>query len=191
MAILWLHARVQMRIIYSSTLSSHWGSGLLSQMWRILVVTFSFCFFLFLHLTPLIFAGSTGVISFFHFLSFSFSFSVFYQYHRDSEMSLSLSASQVQAVMLALSKPVCVCGNRYKEQLASVGFRKILLFFVFYWFLLLSVDITWHYQWICPHIFTICCLGTMIYWKPSFSNNNYIPTRLGRCKCFITDLLQG
>lgn len=139
MAGLWLHARVHlgMRIIYSSTVSSHFGLR-----YSIPNVMSSYChffFFSFYHFLssvlppphhPSFFVGSTAVISFFHLLSLSHFLLFFPQYHRDLEMSLSLSASQVQAVMLALSKPVCVCVcvcmKRCEEQLVSVGPRTIL-----------------------------------------------------------------
>ena len=68
MATLWLHAGVQMRIIYSSSLSSCLGSGLRGQMRCALIAVFS------IYLPPpFISTGSTGVISFFHLPSLSLS----------------------------------------------------------------------------------------------------------------------
>lgn len=75
----------------------------------------SLCHFLILSLFPLSYSLSLispGLIFFFHSLSRSLLFSLFSQYHRDLEMSLSLSASQDQAIMLALNKPLCACGEK-------------------------------------------------------------------------------
>lgn len=158
-----------MRIIYSSTLSSRLGSGLRAQMWCALIAVFSFYLFLSLCLTPvsLIFAGSTGLISFFH--SLSLSLSHFLSFPSTTETWRwayhFLHHRTKLSCWLWISVCVCVWRKRCEEQLVSVGRLENNAFL--FCFKLASVWrhlLTWYLWWDASTDFDhlqLCCCDTL------------------------------